>query len=420
MEYRWRMTLMYCFVAFFRCAVQKMTGPALVPIARQVGLSEGDMGSLGFATAASGCGYVVGAAAGGPLVDRFPGRQHVIVALAILTEAASTMVIPFATRLDAVAALLFVDGMGNGIMLPALTVSLVWMWGRDVAPKMQLFSAMFLGTVFSTATVGLDLEVTGDYRHGFWGISGGQLLLCALPPLFMTAPERPSASSAKPAADAGGDDDESAALVGEDSPEGSEGHGGRAGGGRAAPSSAMVIGHAGLIIFCYCAAEGMIGTWLATFVFLKRLAPEPVAALFVSAFWGGLVAARFAAVWLAGRVGGEALILGCFCLAGSAMGLGFVLAPAVAEGAPPGWLLWVATALYGFGCGPVFGACNSLPAQHGVDVSGTQMTMLQLGVSAGNTAGYATARHARISIRLQTTTDRRWLLPARQQPCSDG
>ena len=34
--------------------------------------------------------------------------------------------------------------------------------------------ALISDTVFSTATVGLDLELTGDYRHGFWGISGGQ------------------------------------------------------------------------------------------------------------------------------------------------------------------------------------------------------------------------------------------------------
>jgi hypothetical protein len=38
MDGRWRLTALYCVVAFFRCAVQKMTGPALVPIARQVDL----------------------------------------------------------------------------------------------------------------------------------------------------------------------------------------------------------------------------------------------------------------------------------------------------------------------------------------------------------------------------------------------
>ena len=198
-DYRWRTTIAYCVIAFFRSAVQKMTGPAMVPIARQVGVAEDDMGALGFATACQGLGYVLGAAAAGPLVDRFPGRQHRIVTFAVLIEAASTMLIPLATTLPAVAALLFVDGVGNGSMLPALTVSLVWMWGRDVAPKMQLFSAMFLGTVFSTSLVGLDLELTtaasatgqGDYRHAFWAISLGQLLFCALPPLFMTPPSRP-------------------------------------------------------------------------------------------------------------------------------------------------------------------------------------------------------------------------------------
>jgi MFS family permease len=54
---------------------------------------------LGFATAASGFGYVVGAAVGGPLVDRFPRRTHTIIALAVLLEAASTMLIPLSGEL---------------------------------------------------------------------------------------------------------------------------------------------------------------------------------------------------------------------------------------------------------------------------------------------------------------------------------
>jgi hypothetical protein len=70
------------------------------------------------------------------------------------------------------------------------------------------------------------------------------------------------------------------------------------------------------------------------------------------------------------------------------MGGGFLLLPAaMGPAAPPLAALWVATALYGFGCGPMFGACNSLPAQYDVQVTGTQMTLLQLGVSAGNTFG---------------------------------
>lgn len=407
-DYRWRTTIAYCVIAFFRSAVQKMTGPAMVPIARQVGVAEDDLGRLGFATMAQGLGYVLGAAVAGPLVDRFPGQQHRIVTCAVLIEAASTMLIPLATTLPTVAALLFSDGIGNGAMLPALTVSLVWMWGRDVAPKMQLFSAMFLGTVFSTSLVGLDLELTtaasptgqGDYRHAFWSISLGQLLFCALPLLFMTPPRRPGSVAAKGEEEKQGlvhspgagdsDDEEDKAPAGAAS---EKPHGQTAGTGAAEVSTAdrrrshVVVAHAGLIVFCYCSAEAMIGVWLATFVFYNGLATEPVAALFVSAFWGGLVASRFAAIWAAGRWSGETLLWMCFTLMGASMAVGFVVAPAVWPGSPPSWILWAATALYGFGCGPVFGACNSLPAQHGVAVTGTQMTLLQLGVSGGNTVG---------------------------------
>ena len=99
------------------------------------------------------------------------------------------------------------------------------------------------------------------------------------------------------------------------------------------------------------------------------------------------VASRFVAIWASGRLRGERLILLCFSLAAAAIALGFVVLPHVYGGAPPRWILWWCTGLYGFGCGPIFGACNSLPAQHGVDVTGTQMTLLQMGVSAGNTVG---------------------------------
>jgi len=239
----------------------------------------------------------------------------------VVIEAASTMLIPFATRLPVVAVLLFIDGVGNGAMLPALTVSLVWMWEREVGPKMQLFSAMFLGTVVSTAVVGLDLELTatvelsdsGDYRHAFWGISGAQLLFCALPPLLMRAPMPPKLRSANhTASDSGVDEEEARGLVSSDTRHESDDASDddtsentdddnrqkqpSLSNSRAGSSSVLdrrrtkvVVGHAGVIVFAYCVAESCIGTWLATFVFVKGLASESVAALFVSAFWGGLV-----------------------------------------------------------------------------------------------------------------------------------
>ena len=130
------------------------------PPLNQVSIDETDMEQVGFATFAAGLGYVVGAAAGGPLVDRLPRRTHQIIAVAVLLEAITTVLVPYATSLAGVSTLLLLDGVGNGLMLPGLTVSLVWMWGGSVGPKMQLFSAMFLGTVVSTSLVGLDLELT--------------------------------------------------------------------------------------------------------------------------------------------------------------------------------------------------------------------------------------------------------------------
>ncbi len=106
------------------------------------------------------------------------------------------------------------------------------------------------------------------------------------------------------------------------------------------------------------------------------------------------VASRFLAIWAADRLRGETLILLCFGLAATSIALGFAILPELFAGAPPAWTLWAATGLYGFGCGPIFGACNSLPAQHGVQVTGLQMTLLQLGVSCGNTVGPFVASRA--------------------------
>lgn len=106
------------------------------------------------------------------------------------------------------------------------------------------------------------------------------------------------------------------------------------------------------------------------------------------------VASRFLAIWAAGRLRGETLIFLCFSLAATSIALGFVVLPYLFAGAPPQWILWAATACYGFGCGPIFGACNSLPAQHGARVTGAQMTLLQLGVSCGNTVGPFVASRA--------------------------
>ena len=57
---------------------------------------------------------------------------------------------PSLGELGVVAALLFLDGMGNGVMLPGLTVSLVWMWGREVRlgfGRVVAFCMLFISTV---------------------------------------------------------------------------------------------------------------------------------------------------------------------------------------------------------------------------------------------------------------------------------
>ena len=123
---------------------------------------------------------------------------------------------------------------------------------------MQLFSAMFLGTVFSTSLVSLDLEVNAAYRHAFWTISALQLLFCALPPLTAAPPRKPSyAKLALAEEEQAGVGDAHVVLASIEDAEAAAAGG--AGARRERARACMIILHAGLIIFFYCAAEGIVG-----------------------------------------------------------------------------------------------------------------------------------------------------------------
>ena len=102
----------------------------------------------------------------------------------------------------------------------------------------------------------------------------------------------------------------------------------------------------------YCALEGAIGLWIASYLVMARSVDAATAASIASLFFLGITAGRFVSGAVASRLGserqiqiGQALIaVGIACL---------VFAPVKA-------LLWLAVGLMGFGCAPIYPSIVSL------------------------------------------------------------
>ena len=97
---------------------------------------------------------------------------------------------------------------------------------------------------------------------------------------------------------------------------------------------------------CYCAMEGAMGLWTASYLVMVRSVDAATAASIVSLFFIGMTVGRLLSGFAAGvlnsvqqiRIGQALVAIGIACL---------ILAPSTA-------LLWVAVGLMGLGCAPIY------------------------------------------------------------------
>ena len=128
--------------------------------------------------------------------------------------------------------------------------------------------------------------------------------------------------------------------------------------------------------FCYCAAEQAVGLWSSSYLVISGGLDSQRAARFAAMFYLGITFGRFAAGFVAEKLGNKTIIrIGqCVSLCGALM-LTLRFSP---------WLLFAGLMLFGIGCAPVYPAMlHETPRRFGEDkaqgIMGLQMAVAYTG-----------------------------------------
>jgi len=106
-------------------------GPSLLGLERQTGASAE---TLSYVFTARSCGYLLGSVVGGVLLDWYPERGNGIISVSLALTSVSTALIPFATVVGALAALVSTQGFAMGFLDTIGNVLLLNVHGDDAGP----------------------------------------------------------------------------------------------------------------------------------------------------------------------------------------------------------------------------------------------------------------------------------------------
>ncbi|HSV85442.1 MAG TPA: MFS transporter, partial [Levilinea sp.] len=215
---------------------------------------------------------------GGQLYDRL--RGHGVLAVMILGMAASTALTPFIPLLWALAIVLFISGIAQGVLNIGGNVLLVWLHGRDVGSSMNALHFFFgVGTFVAPVIV-------AQFITGVDGLVWTYLFLAVIilpTALVALLPSPPSPYAVRQ----------------------SEG----------VRIDWWMITLIALIFGCYSGGAVAFSGWIFTYVTELGLADATNAAYLTSLFWGALAVGRLAGIPIAARLKPKTILWADFILA---------------------------------------------------------------------------------------------------------
>jgi FHS family Na+ dependent glucose MFS transporter 1 len=299
------------------------------------------LAQISFLFTSSSLGYFVGSAGGGRLFDRFKG--HPIMLVAVIFFTAVLFLIPLTPDFYALLVLLFIFGLGQGLLDVGANVNLLWVFQARVGPYMNSLHFFFgVGAFLSPIILHTVMNLAGgELTWPFW-----VLALLSLPGLIglstLSSPTNPE----KEEIENDTQTNNTRLLV------------------------AMV-----LLFFLYVGVEGGFGGWIFTYALETQLATETSASYINSLFWGALTLGRLLTVPLARKIKPAPLLLGNFLLAILFLGLILVFPHET-------WMLWVGSAGLGFALSSVFPTLMVL-GESRMKISGKVTGYFFLGSSLG-------------------------------------
>ena len=305
----WQQTLVYfAGLASFGIMVASW-GPVLPFIAEQTGTNLGDMGLV---ITARAVGVFTFSMLGAHLFDRLPG--HRLLGGAMLMIAAVFVFIPLVNQFWLLLVMIFVMGLGLGLVSTGSNALLAWVHPDNLGPWMNGMNfSNSIGSLLAPVLITAILTATGHIRWAFWVLA---LLVGSFGVYALLIPS-PAIRKSKSETDEGGGINF----------------------GKIWPFA--------LFFVLYVSAEVSFGGWLYTYTI--TLHPEALtgAGILTSAFFAAMAAGRLTAVPLSVRLRPRTLLL--IDLLGAIASLIVILALPSSFTA-----LWVGAIGYGFFMAPIF------------------------------------------------------------------
>ncbi|MFA7406280.1 MAG: MFS transporter [Anaerolineaceae bacterium] len=254
-------------------------GPMLPYLAKQVNVS---LSQISFVFTAVSLGYLLGSAGGGQLLDRFKG--HPMMLVSVLISIIALFFIPLTSHMSLLLVILFILGIGQGVLDVGGNTNLLWVYQARVGPYMNALHFCFGAGAFLSPII----------LHYVMRWSGGQLIWPYWSLAFLTIPTifgfalLPSPTN----------------LEKEENEKNST-H---------TTNSGLIIGMI-VLFFVYVGIENGFGGWIFTYVSETKIATETAASLINSIFWGAITLGRLLAVPLTRKIKAAHLLLGNFFLA---------------------------------------------------------------------------------------------------------
>lgn len=314
-------------------------GPTLPELSAQTGSTLGQISTV---FAASSLGVVAGSLLGGWLYDRRQG--HSVFAVALLGLAALLFLIPLAATLWMLVAVVFLIGVGVGVVDVGGNVLIVWLFGKGVDPYMNAMHLFFgVGALAAPLLVLWVTAATGGIRWVYWILAG-----LAVPVLLwamrIPSPERSA--------------EEAAADI--------------------APLRryGLVIAMLAGLFFLHTGTELGFGGWIFTYAVAMNIGPDAVGRLLNSAYWGGFTVGRVISIPLALKLKPKTMLL--IDLIGAVASVGVIL---LLPGWPPA--VWIGTIGLGLSIASMFPSSLNY-AERLMPISGRVTSLLLVGANAGS------------------------------------
>ena len=265
-----------CFIALGLAG--SALGPTLPTLAEQTGAT---IAKISFLFTASSIGYLIGSVGGGQLFDRLNG--HRLMLAATLLMALSFFFIPLTTYFYVLILIMFLLGLGQGIVDVGGNLNLLWIYKGAVGPYMNALHFCFgVGAFLSPILLHNITTISGGHiQWAFWSMA-----ILTLPGLFglglLPTPENPEKVIEK-----NGSNTINIKLI------------------------ALMVA----ILFLYVGAEMGFGGLIFTYATRAKIVNEAQAAYINSIFWGALTLGRLLSIPFAKKFTPSQILIGNFSLA---------------------------------------------------------------------------------------------------------